>query len=121
METIPKSVRIGSALGLLGGVAAVASMAVFFRAEDGALLDMGACMLAAVLFFALAGGLSKGGLWSWNVLLLMTFLTIGVAGSLVIVGAIDAYVGVFLAAIGALIAASLIAPASRNWADRIRF
>ncbi|MCL2031746.1 MAG: hypothetical protein FWH45_00355 [Methanomassiliicoccaceae archaeon] len=120
METVPKNVKIGGALGLLGGVVAVVCMAVFFEAEESALMKMGACMLTAVMFFALAGGFAKGGQWSWNVLLLMTFLTIGAAGSSVILGAIDLYVGVILVVIGVLIVANLAVPASKNWADRIR-
>jgi hypothetical protein len=121
METMPKNVRLGGALGLLGGVICIVCMALFFRAEDGALTEMGACMLTAVMFFALAGGFYKGGQWSWNVLLLMTFLTIGAVGGSVIVGAMDLYAGAILVMIGALIVVILSMPSSKIWANRMRF
>ncbi|MDR0309746.1 MAG: hypothetical protein LBH88_03195 [Candidatus Methanoplasma sp.] len=120
METVPTNIRIGGTLGLIGGIACIVCMVLFFRAEESALLDMGVYMLVAVMFFALAGGFFKGGQWSWSVLLLMTFLTIGAVGGSVIAGAMDFYVGAVLALIGVLIAANLAMPTSRVWADRLR-
>ena len=96
-------------------------LVLFFKVEESALADMGAYMLIAVMFFALAGGFAKGGQWSWDVLLLMTFLTIGVVGGAVVFETVDLYAGVILVLIGILIIASLSLSSSKIWANRMRF
>jgi len=121
MEIVPTNVKIGGALGFLGGVVCMVCLVLFFEIEKSALADMGAYMLIAVMFFALGGGLTKSGQWSWDVLLLMTFMTIGVVGGALVFGAVDLYAGAVLVLIGALIVVSLSMPSSRTWANRIRF
>ena len=120
MENLSRIVKIGSALGFIGGIVSLLCMVIFFEAEDSALTLMGTYLLIAVMFFALAGGLSKGGQWSWNVVLFMTFLTIGVIGMAVVMEVVDLYVGILLGAIGVLIVASLSTPSSKTWANRTR-
>ncbi|MDR1404176.1 MAG: hypothetical protein LBJ20_01220 [Candidatus Methanoplasma sp.] len=120
METVPRNVKIGGALGFLGGIISVVCLAFFFRPEETALVDMGVYMLLAAMFFSLAGGLTRGGQWSWNILLLMTFLTISAIGCAVVFSAIDLYVAITLAVIGAVIVASLSMPSARTWTDRMR-
>ncbi|MCL1811494.1 MAG: hypothetical protein FWG41_04695 [Methanomassiliicoccaceae archaeon] len=121
METVPRIVKIGCALGFIGGIICMIGLALFFEVEDSALANMGAYMLIAVMFFALAGGFAKGGQWSWNVLLLMTFLTIAAVGCSVIFEVLDVNVGIILVAVGALIVASLSMPSSKTWTNRMRF
>ncbi|MCL1979027.1 MAG: hypothetical protein FWG60_02580 [Methanomassiliicoccaceae archaeon] len=121
METVPGNVKIGSALGFIGGVVCIISMALFFEAEESAVLDMGVYMLIAVMFFALAGGFTKNGPWSWEVLLLMTFLTIGIVVSSAVLGAVDPYAGAILVLIGILIVIGLSMRSSKTWANRMRF
>ncbi|MDR0509329.1 MAG: hypothetical protein LBG63_05890 [Candidatus Methanoplasma sp.] len=120
METMPRIVKIGGALGFIGGIISIVCLAVFFEIDESALAEMGAYMLIAVMFFALAGGFARGGQWSWNVLLLMTFLTIGAVGCLLVFEAMDLYAGAILAVIGALIILSLTAPSSKVWTNRMR-
>jgi len=121
MEKVPRIVKMGSALGFLGGVISIFCLAIFFTADNSALSAMGVYMLAAIMFFALAGGLARNGQWSWSVLLLMTFLTISCVGCSVIFSAMDLYAGIILVVIGALIVMSLALPSSKTWANRMRF
>lgn len=120
METVPRIVKVGGAFGFLGGLVSIICLAIFFEADEHVLVDMGAYMLFAVMFFALAGGFAKGGQWQWDILLLMAFLTIGAVGCAVVFGAVDLYAGVILVLIGALIVVSLTVPSSKNWANRMR-
>jgi len=121
MEKVPRIVKMGSAFGFLGGVISIFCLAIFFTADSDMLSVMGVYMLAAVMFFALAGGLARNGPWSWNVLLLMTFLTISCVGCSVIFGSMDLYAGIVLVLIGALIVLSLAMPSSKIWTNRMRF
>jgi hypothetical protein len=120
MEIVPRIVKIGCALGFLGGVICMICLVIFFKEENSALVDMGVYMLIAVMFFALAGGFAKGGQWSWDVLLLMTFLTISVIGIAVMFEIVDLYAGIILVLVGALIVASLSTSSSKKWANRMR-
>ena len=120
LEKVPGIVKFGGALGFFGGFVSMVCLVLFFDAEEGALAAMGAYLLIAVMFFALAGGFARGGQWSWNVLLLMTFLTIGAVGCLLVFEAMDLYAGAILAVIGALIILSLTAPSSKVWTNRMR-
>ena len=120
MKTInatPRMIKIGSALGFIGGLICIFCMAFFFEADESMLSRMGAYMLLAVMFFALAGGLSKGGQWSWNVLLLMTFLTISAVCCSVVFDVVNLYAAIILVVIGALIVVSLVMPSSKIWAN----
>ncbi|AIZ57188.1 hypothetical protein Mpt1_c13260 [Candidatus Methanoplasma termitum] len=113
----PRIIKIGSALGFIGGLLCIFCLAFFFEADESMLSRMGVYMLLAVMFFALAGGLSKGGQWTWNVLLLMTFLTISAVGCSVVFGIVDLYVAIILVVLGALIIISLVMPSSKIWAN----
>jgi len=120
MKKVPRMVKVGGALGFVGGLVSIACLVLFFEADKSILLVMGVYMLVAVMFFALAGGLAKDGLWSWNMLMLMTFLTIGVVGGAVVFETVDLYAGIVMIAIGALIVATLSVPSSKIWANRMR-
>jgi hypothetical protein len=121
METVPRIAKMGGALGFIGGIAAILCMALFFEADEKMLAIMGAYMLIAVMFFALAGGFARDGKWSWDVLLVMTFLTVSAVGCAVIFDVADLYAGIVLIMIGVLIIACLSAPSSKTWANRTRF
>jgi len=120
METMPNNIKIGVALGFLGGVISIAFMAIFFKPEEIAIAEEGVCLLIAVMFFALAGGFAKGGQWSWDMMMLMTFLTTGVIVCSVIVKLLNVYAGVMLVAICALIVVVLSMTASKTWMNRMR-
>lgn len=119
-NTTPGAIRFGSAFGFIGGLICIFCMAFFFEAKNSALTDMGAYMLLAIMFFALAGGFSKGGQWTWSVLLLMAFLTISAAGCSAVFGAVELYAAAILIVLGALAVLCLAMPQSKIWADRMR-
>jgi len=120
MENIPGIVKVGGALGFIGGIISIICMAIFFNADDNTLSSMGAYMLIAVMFFALAGGFARNGKWSWNMLVFMTFLTIAVVCCSVIFDATDLYASIILVVVGALIILSLSMPSSKTWTNSIR-
>ncbi|MDR3074952.1 MAG: hypothetical protein LBU30_02790 [Candidatus Methanoplasma sp.] len=120
METMPRNAKIGSALGFLGGIISMICLALLFKPEDTAIVDMGVYMLIAVMFFALAGGFSRSGQWLWSVLLFMTFMTIAAVCCAVIFGAIDLHAAIVLVVVGVLIVASLSMPSAKTWANRMR-
>jgi len=120
MEIIPRIVKIGGALGFIGGVISIICMAIFFKADDNALVSMSAYMLIAVMFFALGGGFAKNGNWSWNMLVFMTFLTIAVVCCSVIFNATDLYASIIMVVVGVLIIIGLSMPSSKTWATRMR-
>lgn len=120
MNAVPKMIKIGCALGFLGGLISIIFMVFFFHANKSMLVTMGVYLLIAVMFFALAGGLSKQSQWLWSTLMLMSFLTISAVGCAVVFGVMELYVGIILAAIGALIALSLSVPSSKTWANMLR-
>ena len=121
MEKVPGIVKFGGALGFFGGFVSMVCLVLFFDAEEDALAAMGAYLLIAVMFFALAGGFAKGGMWTWNVLLLMTFLTVGTVCCTLVIGVADIYAGVALVLIGVVIAVTLSLRPSKDWANRTRF
>jgi hypothetical protein len=121
MDTVPKNVKAGCALGLIGGTISVMCLVIFFETDVDTLSVMGIYMLFAVLFFALAGALTKNNQWSWDVLTLMTFLTIGIIAASVIYELVEPLYGLVLIVIGALIVVTLAFPSSKVWLNRYKF
>lgn len=121
MEAIPRNVKMGSVFGFLGGIVAIALMAFYFSPDESALVNMGAYMLIAVMFFALAGGLSRSGQWSWDTLVLMSFVTMGVIGATMVFDAVDLDAGLVLILINVLIIINQMMPSAKTWANRMRF
>ena len=120
LNLLPRVIKIGCALAFLGGLFSIICMVLFFESDNSMLVTMGAYLLIAVMFFSLAGGLTKEGQWSWNTLLLMTFLTISAVGCTVVFEVVDLYAGILFVVIGALIVMCLMVPSSRTWADMLR-
>lgn len=120
METLPRNAKIGCALGLIGGIIGIACLVLYFEPEESAIATMGVYMLISLMFFALAGGFAKSGQWSWDVMLMMSFLTIGVIFAAFVFNIIDLYVLIALVIIGALIVLNLAMPSAKTWVNRIR-
>ncbi|MDR0523811.1 MAG: hypothetical protein LBG62_05270 [Candidatus Methanoplasma sp.] len=117
---MPKKMHAGAALGAVGGVISMVLLALYFEADADYAAPMGACLLLASLFFAIAGGFTANGQWSWNMLTFMTFLAMGAVIALAIAEIIDLYSGAILAAIAALIVLALMFPSSKTWMERPR-
>ena len=86
MEARPTSLSAGALVATLGGVVAIVAMAMTITLENNAdaLGQVGYYLLTAVMFFAVAGGFRQNGQWPTELMILMSFVIIG----LVIVGAI---------------------------------
>jgi len=97
--------KMGCGLGILGGVICMVGLVLFLEVAQSAIVTMSLYMLAAVLFFALAGAFSRTGQWSWKVLMFMAFVTAGIVLGGTIVGYYDFWFGFIETVIGILIIA----------------
>lgn len=120
MNTPLEKIRIGSILGLVGGVTCLIGMFIEFVPEEDNLSIIGFYLLMAVLFFALAGAFRPEGPWSWKMLNLLTFSTM----SLAIVGVIAGYSNVYASAIMSIICVLIIVylsfPSVKLWMEDIK-
>lgn len=104
------TVKLGCALAIFGGIMSFVGMVLDLKIENSALAVMGLYMLSAALFFGVAGGLTGHGQWSWNFLMFMGFLTLGV----VVAGAIGDYFNIYVAVVQAALAILVIASSSAS-------
>ncbi len=119
MTEIPKKISVGCGLGLIGGVASIICLAVFYTSEPDTLLNMALYMLIACLFFGIAGAFTKTGQWGWRMITFMALLTIGLIAMFTVCKYFDVYAGIILAAIALLIVAVVSFPSSKKWLSRI--
>jgi len=120
MEIMPKSMKIGCALGAIGGIISVVCLVMFFEADESTILVMGVYMLFAVLFFAQAGAYTKNSQWPLDILTLVTFLTIGIVFAAMIFEVIEREPGILLIAVEALMIIALTRPSAKIWLSRIK-
>jgi hypothetical protein len=120
MEIMPKSMKIGCALGAIGGIISIICLVLFFEADESTILVMGVYMLLAVLFFAQTGAYTRNGQWPWDVLALVTFLTIGVVFAAMIFEVVEREPGILLIIIEALMIMALTRPSAKIWLSRIK-
>ncbi|MDY0293138.1 MAG: hypothetical protein RBQ77_01000 [Candidatus Methanomethylophilaceae archaeon] len=120
MRDIPGKVKTAGMLGMLGGVICIVGMVLGFAPETEAVVNMGLCMLAAVLFFAVAGAFRSGGPWTWDTLMLMTFLCAGVTVAVTVLGSFELYLGALLVLISVILILVAACPNTKRWitADR---
>ena len=93
------TIKTGCALGIIGGIVAMIGLVLYLEVDNSAVVTMSVYMLAAVLFFALAGAFSMNSQWSWKVLMFMNFVTLGI----IIGGAIADYSNMWWAVVEAVI------------------
>ena len=94
MQTRPTSLNVGALVAALGGVVAIIAMAMTVTIEGNmdAIGQVGYYLLVAIVFFAVAGGFKQNGQWPIELMILMSFVLIG----LVIVGAILDVIGIWV-------------------------
>lgn len=94
MQTRPTSLNVGALVAALGGVVAIIAMAMTVTIEGNmdAIGQVGYYLLVAIVFFAVAGGFKQNGQWPTELMILMSFVLIG----LVIVGAILDVIGIWV-------------------------
>lgn len=110
-----KTIKAGCAFGLIGGIVAMIGLVLFLKVEENAVVTMGVYMLAAVLFFAIAGAFGKNSQWSWKVLMFMDFVTLGIIIGGTVAGYFDVWWAVIETAIGIIIVAISNSANSRLW------
>ena len=94
MQTRSSSLDVGAFFATLGGIVAIATMAMT-GTIDGNMDALGKIvylLLIAVVFFAVAGGFRQNGQWTIEFMVIMSFALIALA----IVGAILEVFGVFV-------------------------
>ena len=99
-NTVPNNMKIGTALGFVGGVIALVAMAASWNADIDSMYLVGINMLVAVMFFAAAG----------------TSVTIIAA----IYGATELWVSVILLVIAVVLVAIAACPHVSKWVDSNR-
>ena len=93
MQTRPTSLSVGALAAALGGAVSIGAMAM--TVDLGTMDAIGqVCyyLLTAIVFFAVAGGYKQNGQWPTELMILMSFVLIG----LVIVGAILDVIGIWV-------------------------
>ena len=83
-NTVPNNMKIGTALGFVGGVIALAAMAASWKADIDSMYLVGINMLVAVMFFAAAGTFTKYSPVCGNTVVVLS----GLAGAVTIIAAI---------------------------------
>lgn len=114
---LPNGIKAACGLSLFGGILSIAYLALFYESSEGFIAVSAFYMLAAVLFFALAGAFVKGGQWKWGVALLVSFLNIGVVVACIAAGYFDQAAGALLIVLNVCIVVLATMPASRRWLD----
>ncbi len=95
--------KLGMILAGLGGCVAVGAFAFTYESALTTFVPMGALILLAVMFFALAGAFNTTGQWSPNALTYYAFIIAGVAVGVTLAGYINVYIGVAEIILAALV------------------
>ncbi len=86
--------KLGMILAGLGGCVAVGAFAFTYESSLSTFVPIGALLLLAVMFFALAGAFHTTGQWTPNALTIYAFIIAGVALGVTLTGIINVYIGV---------------------------
>ncbi len=78
MAPMPSKMKIGFALGLIGGIYALIAMAVSWNGDLDSMATVGLNMLIAVMFFATAGTFTKYAPVAGRTVLIISVLTLAV-------------------------------------------
>ncbi len=117
MAQVPNKMKIGTALGMLGGVIALAAMAYSWTGVLDDMYAVGLNMLAAVMFFAVAGTFTQYSPVCGNTVLVISGLAMAVA----IIGALYEATFLWVSILLALIAVCCIlvaaCPNTTKWVD----
>lgn len=119
-NTVPNNMKIGTALGFVGGVIALVAMAASWNADIGSMYLVGINMLVAVMFFAAAGTFTKYSPVCGNTVVVLS----GLAGAVTIIaaiyGATELWVSVILLVIAVVLVAIAACPHVSKWVDSNR-
>lgn len=120
VNTLPNNMKIGTGLGMVGGIIALAAMAASWEGDVDSMYLVGLNMLVAVMFFAAAGTFTQYSPVSGNTVVVLS----GVAGAVTIIAALYGATYLWISAILLIIAAVLVAiaacPHVTKWVDSNR-
>ena len=120
VNEVPNNMKIGTALGMVGGIIALAAMAASWESDIDSMYLVGLNMLVAVMFFAAAGSFTKYSPVCGNTVVVLS----GVAGAVTIIAALYGATYLWISAILLIIAAVLVAiaacPHVTKWVDTNR-
>ncbi|MBP6021235.1 MAG: hypothetical protein KA502_01425 [Candidatus Methanomethylophilaceae archaeon] len=117
MSDMIKSVGIGCAVALLGGIVAIACMAMTFELTGNAMAMISFYLLIAALFFASAGAYTKNSQWDTKVTLLIAFLNLAVIILAALYGSISTNIALVLGVFGLLMVIIPSFPSVKVWLD----
>ena len=114
MTATPKKMVFGAALGLIGGIIAIAAMAASWNGTVDSMYDVGLNMLIACMFFAVAGSFSRYTPVEGRTVLVLA----AVCEAVVLLGIF--YLYLVLAVIGAVNILFAACPTVTSWVDTNR-
>ena len=117
MAQIPNKMKIGCALGMLGGVVSLAAMAYSWTGVLDDMYAVGLNMLAAVMFFAVAGTFTKYSPVCGNTVLVISGLAMAVAIVGALYNATFLWVSILLALIAVCCILVAACPNTTKWVD----
>ena len=110
--------KLGMIFAGLGGIIAIVCMPFSYTNDLSTFVPLGACLLLAVMFFAMCGAFSKNGQWTPKALTFFAFITAGVIVGVTIPGYIDLYFGIIELVLAALVIIISYNPATQRFVSQ---
>jgi len=107
--------KLGMIFAGLGGIVAIVCMPFSYTNDLSTFVPLGACLLLAVMFFAMCGAFSKNGQWTPKALTFFAFLTAGVIFGVTLVEYLNLYFGILEFILAALVAIISYSPATQRF------
>ncbi len=107
--------KLGMIFAGLGGIVAIAGLAIEYTRDLSTFIPLGALLLLAVMFFAMCGAFSKNGQWTPKALTFFAFITAGVIVGITIVEYINIYLSIIEIILAALVIIISYNPATRRY------
>lgn len=97
MDARPTNVIAASALAIIGGIVAIASIAWSFNPNsENIILQVGLALLISVFFFSVGGSLYTNGSGTWKSIQLVCFMNAAILLFAILYGMINLYFGIIL-------------------------
>lgn len=120
MAAMPKKMVFGTALGLLGGIIALAAMSAAWDGTLDSMTLVGLNMLVAVMFFAVAGSFTRHVPVPGNTVLVLATVCEAVVVLSILYDATYLWLNLILAVIGAVNILFAACPTVTRWVDAER-
>lgn len=120
MAVQPNYMKIGVALGMLGGIISMAALAYSWGGDLDGLYGAGLNMLCAVMFFAVAGAFTRYSPVAGNTVIAICAVAIASAVVSMLYDATSLWIDALLVVIGAFCLLVAAHPGTTNWVDSNR-